>query len=304
VRRFFGRDGEQVHRREFAEVGRAVAGGEVEFGLLPIENTLAGSVIGSYDVLASEALEVVGEVITPIHHCVLGVEGASVDGLARVLSHPVALAQCTRFLRSRPGLEAVAVYDTAGAALEVAEKRDPTLAAIAGRPAAGRYDLRILAEDVEDRHDNQTRFLVIAREGEARGAELPRTGGLRRSALLVETPNSPGALVQVLLPFAEAGINLSKLESRPTGEPWSYRFFVELDESVDEPAARRALERVASHARRLRVLGSYPRWAEPAETSSPPPLDAAGERAYVSKEQTFEPQRANDEAPPLGSSPG
>jgi prephenate dehydratase/chorismate mutase/prephenate dehydratase len=304
VRRFFGPGAEPVPRREFAEVGRAVAGGEVDFGLLPIENTLAGSVIGSYDVLAAEPLEVVGEVITPIHHCVLGVEGASVEGLSRVLSHPVALAQCTRFLARHPAIEAVAVYDTAGAALEVARQRDPTLAAIAGRRAAGRYELSVLAADVEDRHDNQTRFLVVAREGAPRHAGLPRPEGPRRSALLVETPNSPGALVRVLLPFSEAGINLSKLESRPTGEPWSYRFFVELDESAEEPAASAALERVAEHASRLRVLGSYARWREPGAETSLTPLDGGGERAYVSEDRTSGPRSTTDEAPAFRSPPG
>lgn len=261
VHLFFREGAEPAPRRDFAEVGRAVAGGEVEFGLLPVENSLAGSVVGSYGVLASGELEVVGEVITPIHHCVLGVPGAALGGLARVLSHPVALAQCVRFFGEHPGVEAVAAYDTAGAAKEVAERGDPAVGAIAGRRAAARYGLVVLAEDVEDRSDNQTRFLVVAR----RGARLPhpsaashREGG--RTSLIVETENRPGALARVLLPFAERGINLSKLESRPAEVPWTYRFFVDLDGDRGSPEVREALDRVGEHAR-VHVLGSYPRWS-------------------------------------------
>lgn len=134
--RFFGELGEEVTPvpcREFVDVGRAVMEGEAEYGVLPIENTLAGSVIPTYNVLASHDLATVGEVVIPVHHCVLGIPGARVEELARVLSHPVALAQCTRFLQSLAGAEAVAVYDTAGAAREVADRGSRALGAIAGR---------------------------------------------------------------------------------------------------------------------------------------------------------------------------
>lgn len=262
VRRFFGDTAEPVPHREFADVARAVVERDVDYGLLPIENTLAGSVVPSYDVLAAGTLEVVGEVVTPIHHCVLAPEGAALDGLQRVLSHPVALAQCTRFLRARPKLDAVAVYDTAGAAREVAADGDLATGAIAGRGAAERYGLVILAGEVEDRHDNQTRFLVVARSDRGReevdrvspGQEKPM-----KTALLVETENAPGALVRVLLPFANRGVNLSKLESRPGDRPWTYRFFVELETDAAEPTAGEAIEQVREQASSLLVLGSYPR---------------------------------------------
>lgn len=281
VRRFFGDTAEPIPQREFADVARAVVERDVDYGLLPIENTLAGSVVPSYDVLAAGTLEVIGEVVTPIHHCVLAPEGAALDGLQRVLSHPVALAQCTRFLRARPKLDAMAVYDTAGAARDVAARGDVATGAIAGRAAADRYGLVILGADVEDRHDNQTRFLVVVRrDGEHRPLEavqatpeLPhehgeelrptaavRTAGTRmKTALLVETDNSPGALVRVLLPFANRGINLSKLESRPGERPWTYRFFVELETDAAEATAGEAVEQVREQASSLLVLGSYPR---------------------------------------------
>jgi prephenate dehydratase len=263
VRAFFGASAEPVACRTFDAVARAVVGGEVDFGLLPIENSLAGSVVGSYDVLAATDLVVLGETVRPIHHCVLGVPGAGLETLRRVLSHPVALAQCTRFFEGHPDIEPVSHYDTAGAAREVAQLRDPSVGAIASRLAAERYRLEILAADVEDRPDNQTRFLAVSRPGHPHPARrepgADDSPGFRTS-LLAETDNRPGALVRLLLPFADHGVNLSKLESRPGGEPWTYRFFIEVDTAVDAPAAAAALQEARRHATALRVLGSYPRW--------------------------------------------
>jgi len=263
VHRFFGEDVEPVPHRDFAEVGRSVASGDVEFGLLPIENSLAGSVVGSYDVLARGKLRIVGEVITEIHHCVLGVPGARLDDLERILSHPVALAQCTKFLRARPGVESIAVYDTAGAAKDVATAGNPHHAAIAARRAADRYGLDVLAENVEDRPDNQTRFVVVVpAETDLRRPppHQPSSSGWKSLALL-ETRNVPGALLRALSPFADQGINLSKLESRPAGEPWSYLFFIEFDDDAGSPDAVKALEAAGEHALSMRVLGSFPRWS-------------------------------------------
>ncbi|HEY8483923.1 MAG TPA: prephenate dehydratase [Longimicrobiales bacterium] len=260
VRQYFGDRAEPVPRREFREVGRSVVAGEVDYGLLPIENTLAGSVVASYDVLGGEDLRVVGEVIVPIHHCVLGVPGSRLEEVKRVLSHPVALAQCTRFLTAHPEIQAVAVYDTAGAAKEVSETGDPAVAAIAGRSAAERYGLTILAADVEDRPDNQTRFLVVARSDAPAPEPQVELDGAWKTALLVETENAPGALVRVLLPFANRAINLSKLESRPGIEPWTSRFFLELEAHIGAPEMEEALAEAQRRATASRVLGSYPRW--------------------------------------------
>lgn len=262
VRRFFGAAADPVARRDFRAVGESVLGGEVDFGLLPIENSLAGSVVASYDVLGAMELVAVGEVISPIHHQVLGLPGARLDGIRRILSHPVALAQCNAFFAAHPGVEAVSHYDTAGAAKTVAEGGDPSVGAIAGAAAAERYGLDILARDVEDRADNQTRFLVVTRAGEERPvARAGSTSGLK-TTLLAETANAPGALVRLLLPFAERGVNLSKLESRPAEQPWTYRFFLELDGGADEPAPREAIAEARRHTTSLRVVGSYPRWSE------------------------------------------
>ena len=251
--RLWGEDAEPVPCREFLDVAQAVDRGDVELGLLPIENTLAGSVVGSYDALAAcPSLHVVAETVVAIHHCVLGLRGATLEEVRAVESHPVALAQCGRWLRGRPALTVRAAYDTAGAARDVAGRADPTIAAIAGRPAAARYGLQILAADIEDRPDNQTRFLAIACAPRPLPPETPA-----RTALSLITRNVPGALLSVLHPLATHGLNMSKLESRPTGEPWRYRFFVEFEHPAgsSEPAA--AIEAMRAASEVLRVLGSY-----------------------------------------------
>jgi prephenate dehydratase len=262
ARQFFGPGAEPVPCREFRDVGAAVKTKSVDFGTLPIENTLAGGVGPSLDVLVDPELEVVGEVVVPIHHCLLGIPGSAVELVQRVLSHPVALAQCERFFAERPGVQAVASYDTAGAALEVKRLNRLETAALASRAAAQRYGLSILAADLEDRADNQTRFLVVSRRGAPRP---PRQAGAatngRKTAVVLETANEPGALVKTLLAFADRGINLSKLESRPTGEPWTYRFFLEIDSDAATPNAHFALEDARKRCRMLRVLGSYDRAA-------------------------------------------
>jgi prephenate dehydratase len=256
--RVFGRAVEPRPCREFFEVGEAVETGESDLGLLPIENSLAGSVIPSYDVLGGRDLTVLGETVMPIHHCVLGVAGATLEGLKRIISHPVALAQCTRFLRARAGVEAVAVYDTAGAARLVSDSGDPGVAAIAGRAASDRYGLAILAEDVEDRHDNQTRFLIVARRGSPLPAEVGRFAA-SKTLIILETENRPGALLRVLEPFARNRLNLSKIESRPGDEPWSYRFFLEVEANPADPGMDAAIRDVEAVALRVRFLGGYPR---------------------------------------------
>jgi prephenate dehydratase len=242
--------------REFIDVAEAVESGKADAGVLPIENTLAGSVVGSYDALtACASLHVIAETVVDIHHCVLGLRGAALDALTTVESHPVALAQCTRWLRAHPSIVVRAAYDTAGAARDVAARGDARAAAIAGRGAATRYDLDILAADIEDRNDNQTRFLLVAR---APRTLVPNTPA--RTALLITTPNVPGALLRVLQPLAAHAINMSKLESRPADEPWHYRFFLELDHSAGDPSLAAALEQLRGATESLRVLGTYSRW--------------------------------------------
>jgi len=253
VRAACGPEAEPVPFRENLDVAHAVATGAVNLGVLPVENTLAGSVLASYDaIIANPEVQAIGELALPIHHCVLGIPGASLAGLRVVESHPVALAQCSAFFERHPTIEARSAYDTAGAAQDVARANDVLRGAIASAAAAPRYGLVILAENVEDRADNQTRFLVVSRTV----PPLPN-GSPARTILVVTTANEPGALVRVLLPLAERGLNLSKLESRPTGEPWTYRFVLEFEHRAHDPAAREAHSLIRERTAACHTVGTY-----------------------------------------------
>ncbi|MGH7480893.1 MAG: prephenate dehydratase [Longimicrobiales bacterium] len=255
IHRLFPDGASPLPCRGFRDVGDAVIGGEAGYGLLPVENSLAGGVGEACDVLADLQLEVVAEVVQPIRHFMLGPAGAMLGNVRRVLSHPVALAQCRGFFATHPDIEAVAFYDTAGAAREVATLGAAAVAAIAPRAAAERYGLTILAENLQDRDDNQTRFLLVRREGQS-GEPWP--GAARKTALIAETADRPGALYDLLGGFAARGVNLTRLESRPGPEPWTYRFFIELDGDATSADLSAALEEAAARTRSLRVLGSFP----------------------------------------------
>ena len=253
VYRACGRSAAAKPFRENVEVARALASGDVDLGLLPIENTLAGSVYVSYDaILSHPTIFAVAELVLPIHHCVMGVTGSTLDSLRVVESHPVALAQCAKFFARHPSIVARAVYDTAGAALDVSRARDLTRGALASRLAASHYGLTILESDVEDRADNQTRFLVLSRTR----AHLDE-GTRARTLVVVTTENTPGALLRVLAPLAERSLNLVKLEARPTGEPWTYRFVLEIEHHAGDLSMDEALGIIAANAQSLRHVGTY-----------------------------------------------
>jgi len=270
ARHLLGEEVSTLPKGSFEEVRAAVVAGEADLGLLPVENSVAGTVVGAYDALARGGVRVVDEVVRPIRHFLMAPPGAAEEGLWRILSHPVALAQCTRYLRSRPEVEAVAVQDTAGAARSVAEGGDTTVGAIAPRAAAAEYGLAILAGDLQDRPDNQTRFYLISSGGETLEQDFiedrpRRSAGENgwKTAVLFRTLNRPGALVRVLEPFADRGVNLSKLESRPGGDPWTYRFFLELEVDARRDPGRSALREARDAARELHVLGVFPRSSSP-----------------------------------------
>ena len=249
----------QPHR-EFRDVARAVREGRADLGILPIENSLVGSIATNFDLIAESGLAIVGEVVSAVHHCLLGVPGAKRGGLRRVLSHPVALAQCERFLGALGGeVEVMAFYDTAGAAAEVARRGDPSLAAIAGLLAAGRYGLAVLAERVEDEPHNQTRFLAVAREPAPPPAGVPA-----KTTLRLKLPHRPGTLAHALAAFAAAGLNLTKLESRPDRTtPWEYLFYLDVEARAADGAMAAALRDLEAQGAVVMVLGSYPRFTPP-----------------------------------------
>jgi prephenate dehydratase len=180
--------------------------------------------------------------------------GTSLDRLRAVESHPIALAQCAAWFARHPSIEQRAAYDTAGAARDVARANDPARGALASRVAAARYGLTLLAENVEDRDDNQTRFVVLAREP-AKLAPNARA----KTILMLEVDNRPGALVRVLGPLSDRELNLTKIESRPTGQPWTYRFVLEFEHLAHDPRVQDALENVRREAAATRVVGTYTR---------------------------------------------
>jgi prephenate dehydratase len=244
-----------VSTRTVSDVARAVTSGDADAGVLPVENTVAGGVVAAYDALAEHSdLHVIAETILRVRQCLLALPGATLDGLELVESHPVALAQCTRFLAKLPRVRQEAASDTASAARAVAESGNPKRAAIASRNAAERYGLTVLADGIEDRPDNQTRFLVVARS-----PVQVEPGTPARTSVVFTTTNEPGSLIRALEPIARASLNLTRLESRPTGQPWTYRFFADVDHDAGDERRDTAINALIQATQTCRILGTYAR---------------------------------------------
>lgn len=243
----------------FEDVFAAVEGGRATCGVLPIENSIGGTIHRNYDLLLAHELRIVGEVELPVVHNLVAVPGATLDGLRVVYSHPQALAQCDRFLRSLAGVEVVATYDTAGSAKIVSERGEATVAAIASARAAEVFGLAILRAGIQDFADNITRFLVVGRMSASEEGRVPP--GANKTTVVFTLPNEPGALFKALSVFALRNIDLTKLESRPIpGRPWEYLFYADLAVGAHEYKCGRALTHLAEFAPSLRVLGTYPAW--------------------------------------------
>ncbi|MGZ4202218.1 MAG: prephenate dehydratase [Thermoleophilaceae bacterium] len=241
------------------EAVMAVENGDVDRAVVPIENSIEGSVSATLDALAGEAagVRIAGEVVLPIEHCLVARGELALDGVGRVLSHPQALAQCSRFLRERlPHAERVSWPSTAEAVRAVGESDEPW-AALGSRLAAELYGCRVLADRIEDHDSNETRFVWLAPASEGTTAG---DGPFKTSiAFWGFSDDSPGALVAILSELSERGINLSKIESRPRRvQLGHYIIFADLDGGLDEPAVGDGLTAVAGRVRELRVLGSYP----------------------------------------------
>ena len=261
-RRYTGRPGGALLTGcdTFRLAAQAVREGEADLALLPIENSTAGSINETYDLLAEGGLTITSEVVSAIEHCLLALPGARLEELTTVLSHPQALHQCEAFLHQHPGLRATTEFDTAGAARKVREQGDRRIAAIAGESAARLFGLEILARDIQTQADNFTRFVEVAREA----SPCPPGADCKTSLLLV-TAHRPGALGEVLSELSRHGVNLTKLESRPMpGQPWQYRFYLDLEGHAASERVAAALEALRDHTRELRVLGTYPRAEAPA----------------------------------------
>jgi len=251
----------------FDEVFDAVHAGDVSLGVVPIENSIGGSIHRNYDLLLERDLSIVGEVQVPVVHQLLALPGVKLEEVRRVLSHPQALAQCARFLRGLNGVEAIATYDTAGSAKMVRDEQRRDQAAIASARAGELFSLKPLRAGIQDFDDNITRFLAISRE------HTPLAPPDKTSVVFT-LRNEPGALFKALSVFALRGIDLSKLESRPVaGRPFEYLFYVDVAAAREDLACTRAMLHLAEFAASLRTLGSYPRWrkTEPDGTAAAAP---------------------------------
>ena len=235
-----------------AEVFAAVIEGRADGAVIPIENSLAGSVAEHYDLLIAHDVAIESEWLVRIRHNLIALPGASLETIERVYSHPVALAQCRRFIAAHPRMEAVPFYDTAGSVKQLMEKRDAQAAGIASGQAAEHYGGEILAAGIEDNAENYTRFFLIRKRGAVVMDARPDKVSL---AFTVE--NRPGTLVKALEVFASQGTNLTRIESRPVqGRPWEYVFFADYQLSSPETADA-ALKRLAEHSSMVKELGRY-----------------------------------------------
>ena len=258
---------ELVPCRAFEDVFEAVEDGRVGYGILPIENSIGGSIHRNFDLLLEHELPIVGEVELPVVHHLLALPGVTLAQVRRVYSHPQALAQCDRFLRTLTGVEIIATYDTAGSAKLIAAERLQDAAAIASARAAEVFGLTLIQSAVQDYADNVTRFLVVARPG----AEPPTARAADKTSVVFTLPNEPGALFKALSVFALRGISLTKLESRPYPvRKWEYLFYVDLAAADRTQACERALAHLAEFAPMLRVLGSYPSSRSPGGEANHP----------------------------------
>lgn len=235
-----------------ADAFTALVRGTVAAAVIPIENSLAGSVSEHFDLLLAHDVKVEREALLRIRHNLIAISGSTVSDIDRVFSHPVALAQCRRFLAEHPKMEAFAFYDTAGSVKQLVELRDRHAAAIASEAAAHYYGANILQADIEDNPENFTRFFLVRRAADAE-ANAPAN----KISLAFSVENRPGSLVSALAEFSKIGTNLTKIESRPVhGKPWQYIFYVDCQIHSREEGAQ-AMQALKPHCAMVKSLGCY-----------------------------------------------
>jgi prephenate dehydratase len=251
----FGPGIEAMPCDSFDQVFDGVESARFDYGVVPVENSLAGSIHRNYDLLLQHALHIIAEHNLRVSHCLIGHPGARLEDIQRVYSHPQALAQCEQSLSKLAGIEILATYDTAGSVKMVREGGDPHAAAIASARAAAIYGMSVLLSEFEDEKANYTRFVAIARE-----PLTPGPGVEAKTSVAFAGVNRPGLLWRCLSAFALRDIDLSKIESRPLkGVPWQYVFYVDLAGGPHDETCRRALDHLREMTTFVRVFGSYPR---------------------------------------------
>jgi len=247
---FFGQNVEIKPCKSFDEVFENVKAGTVDYGVVPIENSIEGSVNRTYDLFLEYDLKVCGEIIIRISHCLIAHKGATIDQIETVYSHPQALAQCRKFLEQHK-LQAISTFDTAGSVKMIKEKNMMNSAAIASERAAQIYDMSILAREIEDIKNNSTRFFVLNKK------DSPYSGE-DKTSIIFATKSIPGALYKILGEFADRNINLTKIESRPTKQtPWEYHFYLDFEGHRTEHKCQEALKSIKDKTIFIKILGSY-----------------------------------------------
>jgi chorismate mutase/prephenate dehydratase len=253
---YFGDEAEVKPCRDLTEVFESVDKQEVPVGVVPVENSLEGSVNQTYDLFLTHNLKVSGEVIIRISHCLIANPSTSLEAVKTVYSHPQALAQCRSFLE-RLGSDLIPTYDTAGSVKMLKEKGLKDAAAVASEKAAEIYGMKILAREIEDTPTNYTRFFVISKN------DSPKTGKDKTSIIFAAT-HTPGSLYHALGEFAKRNINLTKIESRPTKQKaWEYNFYLDFEGHRTEENCAAALSALEKSGAFLKILGSYPKAALP-----------------------------------------
>jgi chorismate mutase / prephenate dehydratase len=238
----------------FDEATDAVERKEVDVAILPIENTTAGSINDTYDLLNEKNLFITGEEVLHINHCLMTPENIQIGNIRRILSHPQAIAQCSRFLSSLPRCNVVSYFDTAMAARKVKDDADLSQAAIASSYAAEIYGLKILKRDLANQKENFTRFVIVSTEALHCDPQLNC-----KTSLILATVDEKGALLKCLNILGDYGINMTKLESRPRlGHPWQFLFYLDIEGNQYTPRIADALEMLRKKSQYLKILGSYP----------------------------------------------
>lgn len=249
---FFGSSVQVKPCRSLSDVFESVKKGKTKHGVVPIENSIEGSVNQTYDLFLAHNLKVCGEVIVKIVHCLITNPRTRLDSIKVIYSHWQALAQCRGFLESL-GCELIPTYDTAGSVKMIKEKELMDAGAIASRRAAEVYGMKVLMEGIADNPDNYTRFFVLSKK------DSPPTGG-DKTSIIFSTKHIPGALYLAVKEFADRDINLTKIESRPTKEkPWEYNFYLDFEGHREEKRCREALTALEEKSHFVKVLGSYPK---------------------------------------------
>ncbi len=252
--KYFGRDADSVGFDSFEDMFDSLALEGVDYAFVPVENTIAGTVVENYDLLLSEDCTIIGEFFMKIDHMLLGKKDSDLNDIKEAWSHPHALKQCKDFLKSK-GINAVPRYDTAGAAMMVAKQPNSETGAIASELCADIYGLKILTKGIQTNHTNTTRFVIVVKT-----KNRPADVICQKTTLVFKTRHYPGALVDCLKIFQEHNLNLTKLESRPVPEnPWEYVFYTDFEGGIDTKPVEKALKALKNTALFIKILGSYPK---------------------------------------------